>query len=90
MNSKHAMCSLSRHDVAVSALLLVKGTDQAAKWCHTNDDETGDNAVHYFEVLPSERAPLGEKLTVKPPAISQRKVQVEHSKAMNARLHQNI
>jgi hypothetical protein len=44
---------LCRHDVAVTTELLMKSAEWSTKWCHPNDQETGDNAVQRLKMLSS-------------------------------------
>ena len=44
---------LCRHDGAVSTKLLVNSAERSTKWRHSNDDETGDNAVQRLKMLSS-------------------------------------
>ncbi len=39
--------------------LLVKSAERSAKWCHSSDDGTGDNAMQRLSILPSARRAKG-------------------------------
>jgi hypothetical protein len=41
------------HDVAVTTKLLMKSAERSTKWCNSNDEETGDNAVQRLNMLPN-------------------------------------
>ena len=32
---------------------MMKSTERPTKWCHSNDEETGDNAVQRLKMLSS-------------------------------------
>ncbi len=44
---------LCRHDVTVTTKLLVKCAERSTKWCHSNDQTTGVNAVQHLKMLSS-------------------------------------
>ncbi len=68
---------LCRHDGAVSTKLLVSSAERSTKWCHSNDDETGDNAVQRLKMLSST---VERKNALAPMAILRRMVYAAHIK----------
>ncbi len=46
-------CLLCYHDVAVTTKLLMKKAERSTKWCHSNDEKSGDNAVQRLKMLSS-------------------------------------
>jgi hypothetical protein len=40
-----------RHDFAVTTKLLMKSAERLTKLCHSNEEETGDNAVIRLKML---------------------------------------
>ncbi len=68
---------LSRHDGAVLTKLLVNSAERSTKWCHSNYDEAGDDAVQRLE-MPSNT--VERKATVAPTVILRRVVHTAHIK----------
>ncbi len=54
-----------------------KGAERSKNWCHSNDDETGNNAVQRFVMLSST---IERKASITSTVISRRKVNTAHSK----------
>ena len=62
---------LCRHDGAVSTKLPVNSAERSTKQCHSDDDETGNNAVQRLKMLSDT---VERKAAVAPTVILRRMV----------------
>jgi hypothetical protein len=83
-NSKQTRCFALPSRCAATTKLLVNSAERSRKWGHSNDEETGDNAVKRLKMLSSTAV---QKASVAPTVIYAAWRTRRIKKRMKTRLH---